>query len=73
MWVQVLGGVIYGGRITDWSDMRVLMALLRRFVGSALLEGGSAFALDTIYTRPAVGSLQSYRCVSVRARCPLIG
>ena len=61
-WVQVLGSVVYGGRITDSLDMHVLLALLRSFVRPSLLEDGFAYASDPAYKRPAAGSLQSYRC-----------
>ena len=59
---QVLGGIVYGGRITDTNDMHVLMALLRSSVRPALMEDGFAFASDPAYRRPAAGSLLSYRC-----------
>ncbi|KAK9840800.1 hypothetical protein WJX81_005500 [Elliptochloris bilobata] len=58
---QVLGAIVYGGRIIDAADMHVLMALLRRFVRPALLDDGFSFASDPAYSRPPVGSLQSYR------------
>ena len=67
--VQVLGGIVYGGRITDAADMHVLVAMLRRFVGPELLVENFSFACDRVYSRPPVGSLKSYRyCVTVQNR-----
>ena len=57
----MLGGIVYGGRITDTADMHVLVAMLRRFVRPEVLDEKFSFALDPVYTRPPVGSLQSYR------------
>ena len=59
--VQVLGGIVYGGRLTDAADTCVLMALLRSFVRPELLREGCSFASEAAYRRPDAGSLQSYR------------
>ena len=69
-WVQVLGGIVYGGRITDAADMHVLVALLRRFLRPELMDDNFAFASDRAYSRPPVGSLQSYRYLPVH--CSLL-
>ena len=66
-WVQVLGGIVYGGRITDTADVHVLVALLRRFLRPELMNDNFSFASDRVYSRPPVGSLQSYRCLPVTA------
>ncbi len=59
--MQVLGGIVYGGHLTDTSDARVLMALLKSFVRPELLQEGHSFAMDAAYRRPDAGGLQSYR------------
>ena len=61
----MLGGIVYGGRITDTADMHVLVALLRRFLRPELMDDKFSFASDQVYRRPPVGNLQSYRYLPV--------
>lgn len=64
-WMQVLGGIVYGGRITDAADMHVLVALLRRFLRPELMDDRFSFASGSPYSRPPVGSLQAYRYLAI--------
>ena len=40
----IIGNVIYGGRITDEWDIRVLLSSLKKFLGEGLNETGVKYA-----------------------------
>lgn len=54
----MIGGVIYGGRVTDDWDRRCMNALLDKFVNQSVLQDGISFDSEENYKTPNLGTFQ---------------
>lgn len=59
--VYVTGHINYGGRVTDDWDRVCLLAILKKFYTTDILEDGYKFSVSGTYYAPETGSLESYR------------
>lgn len=59
--LNILGAEInYGGRVTDDKDVRLIKAILGRFVQEGVLQVGFALSESGIYKSIADGSKEDY-------------
>jgi len=59
--LNTLGAEInYGGRVTDDKDVRLIMAILSRFVQPEVLDVGFGLSASGIYKTITVGSKEDY-------------
>ena len=59
--INFLGAEInYGGRVTDYVDLRLNKSIMQRFICSEALEDGFAFSESGIYKSIPAGSQQDY-------------
>lgn len=59
--LNILGAAVnYGGRVTDDKDVRLIRAILERFVNPKTLEVGFAFSSSGIYKSIPSGSKEDY-------------
>jgi dynein heavy chain len=53
----ILGAICYGGRVTDFLDLRCVMCMLKTYLNSDALEQGHSFTPDGVYYPPEPGPL----------------
>mmetsp|Transcript_46773 Transcript_46773/g.83798 ORF Transcript_46773/g.83798 Transcript_46773/m.83798 type:complete len:4084 (-) Transcript_46773:846-13097(-) len=51
----ILGIIVYGGRVTDFLDLRAVQCILNKYLCPASLEDSPTFSPDGIYTIPPPG------------------
>ena len=51
----ILGIIVYGGRVTDFLDLRAVQCILNKYLCPASLEDAPQFSPDGVYSIPAPG------------------
>lgn len=56
-----LGEITYGGRVTDYWDLRCLKTILKIFFSPVILQPGYRYSKSGTYYCPAFEKLEEYR------------
>lgn len=57
----MIGSINYGGRVTDYKDLRCLITILQKYCTDDIKEDDYKFSESEIYYAPQHGNVNIYR------------